>query len=99
MNLEEISDNICNELIKSSYIDQADDIKRLMIKVLTLDVSDLIRNAAIDSLISRCHPKWLGDCYIKNITYKEWSDLVTKFNNKLNKEKQMKAGSNPKNQS
>ncbi|KGT94594.1 hypothetical protein NG99_08245 [Erwinia typographi] len=87
MNLEQISEKICNMLTASSYFDEANDIKKLMIKVLTLNRNDSDRVNAIDSLISRCHPKWLGDYYINNITYKEWTDLITQFKNKLNKVK------------
>ncbi|MEN4913458.1 hypothetical protein [Erwinia amylovora] len=87
MNLEEVSQKICSVLISSAYVDEAREIKELMIKVLTLDENDPVRMSAIESLISRCHPKWLGDYYINNISYKEWTDLITNFKKKLIKEK------------
>ncbi|MEB6533655.1 hypothetical protein MXM51_03720 [Pantoea stewartii] len=87
MNLEEVAKKICDILASSAYLDESNDIKDLMIKVLTLDKNDPLRMMAIDSLISRCHPKWLGDYYVNNITYKQWTDLITDFKNKLNKEK------------
>lgn len=87
MNLEKIGEKIYDILASSSYLDEANDIKDLMIKVLTLNKNDPLRMVAIDSLISRCHPKWLGDYYVNNVTYKEWTDLITDFKNKLNKEK------------
>lgn len=83
MNLEGISEKICDKLIFSSYVDEANEIKSLMTKLLTLDKSDPSRISAIDNLISRCHPKWLGDYYINNVTYKEWTDLITDFKKKL----------------
>ncbi|WP_034912095.1 hypothetical protein [Erwinia sp. 9145] len=84
MNLEQISEKICDMLIASSYFDEANDIRVLMMKILALNKNDPNRVNAIDSLISRCHPKWLGDYYINNVTYKEWTDLITQFKNKLN---------------
>ncbi|MBC0853036.1 hypothetical protein [Pantoea stewartii] len=87
MNLEEVGKKICDILASSAYLDESNDIKDLMIKVLTLDKNDPLRMMAIDSLISRCHPKWLGDYYVNNINYKQWTDLITDFKNELNKEK------------
>ncbi|ADP11298.1 hypothetical protein EJP617_16170 [Erwinia sp. Ejp617] len=87
MNLEEISEKICNILISSAYFDEAKEIKELMNKALTLNKNDTIRMSAIENLISRCHPKWLGDYYVSNISYKEWTDLITNFKKKLIKEK------------
>lgn len=86
MNLEEVGEKISDILASSSYLDEANDIKDLMIKVLTLNKNDPLRIVAIDNLISRCHPKWLGDYYVNNVTHKEWTDLITEFKNKLNKE-------------
>ncbi|MFZ4835078.1 hypothetical protein [Rouxiella sp. Mn2063] len=87
MNLENISDKICSVLITSAYVDEAKEIKGLMINILTLEKHNPIRVSALESLISRCHPKWLGDYYINNVSYKEWTDLITKFKNKLIKER------------
>lgn len=87
MNLENIIDKICSILIASAYVDEAKEIKGLMINVLTLEKHNPIRVSALESLISRCHPKLLGDYYINNVSYKEWTDLITKFKNKLIKER------------
>ncbi|WP_072052714.1 hypothetical protein [Pantoea anthophila] len=87
MNLEEVEKKICDILTSSSYLDEAIEINDLMLKVLTLNKNDPLRTMAIDSLISRCHPKWLGDYYVNNVSYKEWTDLISDFKNKLNKEK------------
>jgi len=87
MNLEDISDEICSTLVSSAYFDEANEIKELIINVLKLEKNNPTRVSAIDSLISRCHPKWLGDYYINNVSYKEWTDLITKFKNKLIKER------------
>ncbi|VTQ52260.1 Uncharacterised protein [Campylobacter jejuni] len=59
------------------------EISILIDKVLTLGKDDNERALAIEGLISRCHPKWLGDYYINNITYKEWTDIITDFKKKL----------------
>lgn len=87
MNLEDISEKICDILISSAYIVEANEINSLMNKVLEFDGSDPIRMSAIDNLISRCHPKWLGDYYINNVSYKEWTDLITDFKKHLSKAK------------
>jgi len=83
MNLNEIAEKLCNILFSSVYNNEANEIRSLMIKVLSLEKNDPVRISAIDDLISRCHPKWLGDYYIKNITYSEWTDLIIDFKNEL----------------
>ncbi|GAL58944.1 hypothetical protein [Pseudescherichia vulneris] len=83
MNLNEIAEKLCNILFSSAYNNEANEIRSLMIKVLSLEKNDPVRISAIDDLISRCHPKWLGDYYIKNITYSEWTDLIIDFKNEL----------------
>jgi hypothetical protein len=86
MNLKEYSEKICDLLIRSSYQDEANEIDLLVKEVLNFKKNDSERRSAIDSLISRCHPKWLGDYYINGVSYKEWTDLITTFRNKLKKE-------------
>ncbi|MDX5630811.1 MULTISPECIES: hypothetical protein [unclassified Brenneria] len=86
MNLKECSEKICDLLLRSSYQDEANEIGFLANKILNLDKGDSERISIIESLISRCHPKWLGDYYINGVNYKEWTDLVTAFRNKLKKE-------------
>lgn len=83
MNLNEIAEKLCNILFSSAYNNEANEIRSLMIKVLSLEKNDPVRISAIDDLISRCHPKWLGDYYIKNIIYSEWTDLIIDFKNEL----------------
>ncbi|MFE8100742.1 hypothetical protein RBA63_13135 [Brenneria goodwinii] len=86
MNLKECPETICDLLMRSSYQDEANEINSLVNKVLNLSKNDSERTLAIESLISRCHPKWLGDYYINGVSHKEWTDLVTEFRKKLKKE-------------
>jgi hypothetical protein len=67
-------------------MNEAQEIRTLVNVVLTLPKGDLNRNMAINDIISRCHPKWLGDYYITGIDYKEWTDLITNLKTKLKKE-------------
>lgn len=86
MNLIECSEKISDLLLRSSYQKEANEIKLLVNRILILDKGDSERISIIKNLISRCHPKWLGDYYIHMISYKEWTDLVTELSNKLKKE-------------
>ena len=78
---------ICNLLSLSGYVQEAKEISDMMNKLLILDKGEAERRSTINNLISRCHTKWLGDYYVDNITYKEWTDIITEFKKKLNKAK------------
>ena len=83
MSLNEVGEKLCNILYSSAYDDEANEIRNLMIAINFLEKDDPVRISAIDDLILRCHPKWRGDYYIKNITYSEWTDLIVNFKNQL----------------
>ncbi|MDN4133352.1 MULTISPECIES: hypothetical protein [Pantoea] len=85
MSIDKTSLKIYEALMFASYVDEANEIKSLMGKVLTLSKSDSERLSAIESLLLRCHPKWLGDCYVKNNSYNEWMELIAKFKKELSK--------------
>ncbi|MDI6539456.1 hypothetical protein QMA77_21245 [Pantoea ananatis] len=85
MSIDKTSLKIYEALMFASYVDEANEIKSLIGKVLTLSKSDPERLSAIESLLSRCHPKWLGDCYVKNNSYNEWMELIAKFKKELSK--------------
>jgi len=65
MSLNEAGEKLCNILYSSAYDDEANEIRNLMIAINFLEKDDPVRISAIDDLILRCHPKWLGDYYIK----------------------------------
>lgn len=83
MGLEGLSQKIYDILMSSSYANEAEEINNLMSKVLILNEIDPVRFSAIESLLSRCHPRWLGDYYVKNFSYAEWISLITQFKTKL----------------
>lgn len=83
MNIKECSEKLCFLLTQSAYVDEANEIDNLVSKILSSNTESNDRKLAINSLISRCHPKWLGDYYIEGITYKEWTDLISLFKTKL----------------
>ena len=85
MNLNEYSKKICDLLIRSGYQDEANEIEFFVKIILTKDKGDEERIIAKNKLIPRCHPKWLGDYYINDVSYKEWTDLISKFKIKLQK--------------
>lgn len=84
MNIKECGERICYLLIQSSYESEAAEIHSLVNKILTSGEDDNDRAIAIENLISRCHPKWLGDYYINGISYVEWTNLISLFKTKLN---------------
>lgn len=51
----------------------------MVLMISTLEKNDKNRLSAINDLISRCHVKWLGDYYINDLSYKEWTDLIYFF--------------------
>lgn len=85
MSIDKTSLKIYEALMFSSYVDEANEIKSLMGKVLKLSKSDPERLSAIEILLSRCHPKWLGDCYVKNNSYNDCMELIAKFKKELSK--------------
>ncbi|WP_409309261.1 hypothetical protein [Pectobacterium sp. B1J-3] len=87
MNINNAGKRICDHLLSASIDKEAMEIASL-IKIIIDENNDIEeRNEAIDNLLSRCHPKWLGDYYIKDVTYQEWFTLISKFNRALNKYK------------
>ncbi|NHB90457.1 hypothetical protein C5471_23380 [Photorhabdus tasmaniensis] len=85
MNIKECNEIICKHLIDSCYQDEANDIRNLTCIVLSNCASEDEKTISTNDLLSRCHPRWLGDYYIKDVTYKYWTDLITKFRYLLEK--------------
>lgn len=86
MSIKQISVIICDLLTNSSFKVEAQEISSLINEILTLPKGNDTRKLAINNLISRCHPRWLGDYYINEIDYKKWTDLIADFKNQLKKE-------------
>jgi len=86
MTLEETSRSLCDILSRSGFNKEASEISTMIFMISTLDKSDENRLSAINDLISRCHVKWLGDYYICNLSYKEWTNLIYSFKTKLSRE-------------
>ncbi|PXB00568.1 MULTISPECIES: hypothetical protein [Pectobacterium] len=85
MSIKEIGNKICDYLILSSHQKEALEIDGLLKKILDENNDPIERKEAADNLSSRCHPRWLGDYYIDGVTYKEWTDLITRLKKSLNK--------------
>lgn len=86
MTIKQTSDTICDLLNQSSFKVEAQEISNLINDILTLPKGSDTRKLAINNLISRCHPRWLGDYYINDIDYKKWTNLISDFKNQLKKE-------------
>lgn len=89
MTIEEYSSTICNLLKNSSFYEEAQEIDSLTNIISCFPKGEEKRRKALQSLISRCHPKWLGDYYITGVDYIEWTRLLTNFKAKLKKELDM----------
>lgn len=87
MTFEEISRTVCDILSRSGFNKDASEISSMVLMISTLEKNDKNRLSAINDLISRCHVKSLGDYYISDLSYKEWSDLIYVFKGKLSSEK------------
>ena len=85
MKIKEYSEIICKYLTASSYQDEANEISRLVDVLLNEYTSENEKMKAKNDLLSRCHSRWLGDYYIKDVTYKDWTDLIMKFRSFLKK--------------
>ncbi|TDB42694.1 hypothetical protein C5467_23605 [Photorhabdus khanii subsp. guanajuatensis] len=79
MNIKECSETLCKHLMDSCYQSEAEEISRLVNILLDNYTNEDEKMKATSNLLSRCHPRWLGDYYIKDVTYKYWTDLITKF--------------------
>ena len=87
MTLEETSRSLCDILTRSGFNKDASEISAMVFIISKLDKSDKNRLNYINNLISRCHVKWLGDYYISDLSYKEWTDLIHDFKVKLSRER------------
>lgn len=70
---------MCDILSRSGFNKEASEISSMVLMISTLEKNDKNRISAINDLISRCHVKWLGDYYINDLSYKEWTDLIYFF--------------------
>lgn len=86
MNLKEHTERICSLLENSSYGEEAESIQDMYYKVEHLETNHAERISALENLISRCYPRWLGDYYIAGLSYQEWTNLIASFKKKLLKE-------------
>ncbi|AFI89107.1 hypothetical protein EXT68_19655 [Pectobacterium parmentieri] len=84
MSLSDIGKSVCDHLASASIDKEVEEIEKLL-KIIDEGRGREEINLAIDSLLSRCHPRWLGDYYIEDITYQDWTHLISKFHRSLNK--------------
>ncbi|GKW26499.1 hypothetical protein PEC311524_40930 [Pectobacterium carotovorum subsp. carotovorum] len=85
MSMIDIGKEICVYLTFSSINNEVVEIENF-IKIIVDESENIeVRMSAIDNLLSRCHPKWLGDYYIEGVTYQEWMNLISRFYCSLNK--------------
>jgi len=84
--MKELVEQICDLLKNSSYEEEVKSIQDMFYKVKHLEKDDEKRILALENLISRCHPRWLGDYHIVGLSYQEWTDLIISFKKELLKE-------------
>ncbi len=66
------------ELLRANNVtSDADELEKLASKYYS---SSLEKKREIAySIRSMCHPKWLGDIYIKDVSFKEWYALLDRL--------------------
>jgi len=73
----DVLNRIVELLKKSDFPHEADDLQKLAAEYHSCSEEKKIE--AANRLKEMCHPKWLGDFYIKDITLKEWYGLLDKL--------------------
>lgn len=72
---------IVDLLRQANIIEQADDLETLGVHYYSLPKEK--RQEICNKIKQMCHPKWLGDLYIKEVTQKEWFGLLDSLRNSL----------------
>lgn len=74
MKIIDTKNKVCSLLRESSFDDEAAQIETFINKIV--DKNETEKNFYIDEIVSRCHIKWLGDYYIKGVSYNSWISLI-----------------------
>lgn len=77
MKIINIKNELCTLLRKSFFNEAAIQIDNLINRIIDPDETKV--NTCIDKIISRCHIKWLGDYYIKDVSYNCWINLISRL--------------------
>jgi hypothetical protein len=66
------------ELLKANDVfSEAQELEKLASKYYSSAIEE--KREIANSIKSMCHPKWLGDIYIKDVSFKEWYALLDKL--------------------
>ena len=77
MKIVDLKNRICFLLRESSFDKEAEQIDNIINRII--DPKEVDKKIYIDKIVSRCDIRWLGDYYIKNISYNLWLDLIFKL--------------------
>ena len=77
MKIVDLKNRICFLLRESSFDKEAEQIDDIINRII--DPKEVDKKKYIEKIISRCNIRWLGDYYIKNISYNSWVDLISKL--------------------
>lgn len=78
MSLQEYCDLIYR-LLGGSFIGIREDIRKNVAIIADNDRSNTEKQAALKILHDYCHPKWLRDTGVKDMSWQEWNDLLSAF--------------------
>ncbi|MEF9678768.1 hypothetical protein ABRQ00_21160 [Pectobacterium aroidearum] len=92
MSMSDIAKEICGYLTSASIHDEVTEIEGFIKVIFDENENIEVRKSAIDNLLLRCHPKWLGDYYVEGVTYQEWTNLISRLDRSLNKFKKKLKG-------
>ena len=71
------------EMLEQNAPDAANIIEELKSQIQKIEEGNTFtKKQALEHVGSMTHPKWLGDIYLKDISYSDWSKVLEKMNNK-----------------
>lgn len=66
------------ELLRTSDLPhEADELEKLAAEYHSSSIEK--KRETADRIKNMCHPKWLGDFYIKGVSLREWYSLIDKL--------------------
>ncbi|MEA5115463.1 MAG: hypothetical protein VB050_15715 [Geobacteraceae bacterium] len=80
MNTEAIA-RILEILTENNLSEEADTLEDLVVNYFSSSKEDKIIIAR--KIKDMCHPKWLGDLYVKSLSISEWYSLLNKLSKSI----------------
>ena len=75
MKIVDLKNRVCSLLRESSFDEEATQIDSIIDRII--DPEEINKKKYIEEIVSRCNIRWLGDYYIKGVTYNSWVKLIS----------------------